>query len=222
MKHLIAIILLLSPVALLAQEEIRNVDTFEEISVFGPFDITFIIGSPQIIIEKADIDTERIITKVEDGVLKIKVADAVYKDVDVDLVISSNSLKRLKMDAGGYFSSREVLEEGKMDLHVSKGAEVDIEVKTTKMVVKVQNGGQLEISGSTGLLEVDAFTGGYFEGKYLAAEDAYLKSNTGGQIESRCLNNIEATASTGGTIVYWGQPKVQKSRTSLGGTITKK
>ena len=90
-------------------------------------------------------------------------------------------------------------------------------VKSLK--VKVGQGSQATISGTTERLSVQADDGGSFDGSGLNAKTAQVKARKGASVVIRAEHELEATAENSATIIYLDAPSKLTMNAESGGAI---
>ena len=67
--------------------------------------------------------------------------------------------------------------------------------------------------------EAKAATGGTLSAYQLDSEKTIIKANTGGSAKVIALDSIDASANTGGSIAYKGNPKKVRTKDGLSGSV---
>ena len=106
-----------------------------------------------------------------------------------------------------------------LEIVFDTGANGRFTVKSEDMVARVGEGSVLKLDGNTRKLEASATTGGVLKAGDLVTRVVNVRANTGGQATVHCTEHLEAAASLGGTVNYYGDPEKIKSNESLGGSV---
>ena len=80
-------------------------------------------------------------------------------------------------------------------------------------------GAVLKLHGTSRVLDAAATTGAVLKAMDFKAQTVYVRANTGGQASVHAIEKIEAKASMGGMISYFGDPEYVKSSETMGGNI---
>lgn len=159
--------------------------------------------------------------KVEGRTLKIISKNLVkYKQQPtVKIIVTYTTLREIKARAGASIYSQQTIETEALSLRFSSGAVGELSVETQSLISSVSEGGSLELQGITNFHEAKSVTGGTLLAYDLDCEDVMVRSNTGGSAKVQANNSIDATAKTGGSISYKGDPRKVRAKDGLSGTI---
>ena len=81
------------------------------------------------------------------------------------------------------------------------------------------SGGIIELMGETQNQNVEATTGGIYEGYNLESKQTIVIAASGARAEVNASEILDAKVRFGGTIHYKGTPEVLKTKKIIGGTI---
>jgi hypothetical protein len=157
---------------------------------------------------------------VDDGKLKVTRLD--IKDGwknPTYVTVWYTDLRDLSAGAGAEVSHEGTLNAGDFAVSFSSGAHGDLAIDAQSLDVKVGEGAILRLEGSVRVVEADASTGGILKARDLIAHRAYVNSNTGASLTIHATEEIEASASLGGSVSYSGDPEIVKVKESLGGSV---
>ncbi|MDX1476388.1 MAG: head GIN domain-containing protein [Saprospiraceae bacterium] len=215
MRFIFAIALCIATTAATAQ---TSLDAFQKISVSGNVKLTLKHGSNTSY--TATGNTSELKVRVEQGKLKIT-NNKVFKDWDKPAVVevTYTALRALYASAGAQVNTDGTLNAGDFDLSIDTGANGDLLIDAQSLDARVGEGGVLRLEGSGRVLEASSTTGGVLKARDFVAQTVYVKANTGALASVHASESIEASASTGGSITYSGNPQSVKSKESLGGSI---
>lgn len=158
---------------------------------------------------------------VEGQTLKIESKNLIkYKKVPtIKIIITYNKLRAIKARAGASVFTDNTIEIAALNLRFSSGASGELTIDTEALEVGVSEGSHLTLSGTADFQEVKSVTGGNLLAYQLDSKKAVVKTNTGGTAKLMVLENITATAKTGGSISYKGKPEKVKINNGLSGSI---
>lgn len=81
--------------------------------------------------------------------------------------------------------------------------------------------GKIDLSGTVDKVTASASSAGKVNGEEYTAQEASLRASTGGKTSMHITGSLSAKASTGGSVIYSGDPNVQSLDTSTGGRVRK-
>jgi len=209
------------------KKESRKLSDFNEIKVSGGISVELFEGNPLAKIEVSKGELDELVTEVKGDVLHIKFSkkgifnwNSGNRKAYIKLYGNLN-LESINASAGSYIGTENVVVSNSMDINVSSGAQIDIEIEAVKAKCKTSSGGNVILKGISNSLNVDASSGGSFNGKKLESENVKVNASSGGNASVWASDSINANASSGGSVKYKGSPKHKelKSGKYSGGSI---
>lgn len=201
--------------------EVRNVGSFEGVSVGGGIDLYLSSGDEAVAVSASKTEhRERIRTEVQNGVLKIwydyksGVNLSFNSDRRLKAYVSYKSLKSLSGSGGSDIYVDGTIKTEELKLNVSGGSDFSGRVEASKLVVDQSGGSDVQITGKTSTLSVDASGGSDFKGYDLTADVCDLEASGGSDIEVTASQAISARASGASDISYKGSPAVKEAKAS--------
>lgn len=201
-------------------------DDFEGVSAANGWEVILEKGSTISVIVEADeniVDAAEIYVK--NNKLKIycesNIGRATSKKVFVTYV---DDLASISASSGANLTTNQVLKGENLSIDVSSGGHIRTEAIVRNIETDVSSGGHIKITGSTESLDADVSSGGVIYANKLKAKYAVANASSGGAIDLYVTDKLQARASSGGDIDYWGDPKeVDKPKKSVsGGSVTSK
>jgi Putative auto-transporter adhesin, head GIN domain len=173
---------------------------------------------------------DKIVTKVENGVLKIYYEQETlkfWKNITTKgrnpvAYVSVINLDGLDMNSGASVSIEGTIKGDKLDLDASSGATFSGAISFTGVDAKQRSGSVVKISGSATTLKVDGSSGSVFQGYELVAGNCDADVSSGASIQITMNKEMSAEASSGGHISYRGDGVIRNVKTSSGGNVSKK
>jgi Putative auto-transporter adhesin, head GIN domain len=213
-----------------ANAEVRNVKNFHAIRVATGIDLILTQGSTEAVAVSAPNieDRNRIITVVENGVLKI------HYDYNFWRLLKERGNKRLKayvsiinidnldIASGAVVNVDGSLKADHLGLDASSGGVFKGAVQVTSIVVDQSSGAIITISGSASSLKVDGSSGSVFHGYDLVVDNCNADMSSGSGASITINKELTAEASSGGHVSYKGNAVIRNIRTSSGGSINRK
>jgi hypothetical protein len=213
--------LTLSFVNSLAAQKAISVESFSEIVLTGRLNVELkIADKEEVIIETKGIEVEDIGVNVKGGVLKINALKAFKnKNIEINITIYHKNLYSISASAGAMVTKGETLGGDKLDLDVSSGAKISIDVNVKSLEAFTASGASLLLSGKVESGQLTAATGGMIDGKKLEVERAYVVSSTGASILVKAISELDIRANTGGNVTYYGTPVKKTIKKVMAGEV---
>lgn len=214
-------------VAQAADRETRDLDAFSGISVSSGIDAKLIEGTTnEISIQVDGIELERVKTYIKNDVLVVSVKHkrswfSAWKKKDIDVVITyTENLESLKATSGSNLYADHVIRGDELEIDISSGAHIDVEVDVREVEVDLSSGSVADITGDTDVAYIDSSSGATFRGFGLVAEKAHTDGSSGSAIEVSVLHDLRADVSSGASVRYKGSPTNKSIDKSSGGSVS--
>jgi hypothetical protein len=189
----------------------------------------------------ADADKlQYIITKVENGVLKVYVDNKGQKNLkfkNISVNVSSPRMDNLKASSGATFTTVNSVNENNLTIDASSGSvvkgkfnisnntnveatsgtNVKVEVNSKSFVYKGSSGSNTNIGGQAGTAIFDISSGAAFKGENFSVNQVEVESTSGGSISVNAVQKLKAKASSGGLIRYKGNPEISSDISKMSG-----
>jgi hypothetical protein len=213
--------LTLSFVNSLAAQKAISVESFSEIVLTGRLNVELkIADKEEVIIETKGIEVEDIGVNVKGGVLKINALKAFKnKNIEINITIYHKDLYEISASAGAVVTKVETLNGDKLDLDVSSGAKISIDLNVKSLKAFTSSGASLLLSGKVESGQLTAATGGMIDGKKLEVERAYVVSSTGASISVKAISELDIRSNTGGNVTYYGTPVKKTIKKVMAGEV---
>lgn len=205
----------------LSAQKAISVESFSEIVLTGRLNVELkIADKEEVIIETKGIEVEDIGVNVKGGVLKINALNAFKnKNIEINIIIYHKDLYEISASAGSIVTKEETLNGDKLDLDVSSGAKISIDVNVKSLKAFCSSGANLMLSGKVESGQLTAATGGMIDGKKLEAERAYVVSSTGANILVKAISELDIRSNTGGNVTYYGTPVKKTIKKVMAGEV---
>lgn len=163
-------------------------------------------------------------TEVDNGVLHIyyenkNSTNRWEKGRKIKAYLSAKTISKLTGSSGARIELVNVFSVSKLNLRMSSGSQFEGEVKVTDLSVDQSSGSEIKVSGVASNLEVDASSGAAFKGYGLSTENCTASASTGADIKITINKELNASASSGGNIVYKGNAATKDVTKSSGGSV---
>ncbi len=207
------------------KSEVRNVGAFSSIHVSSGIDLFLTQGGSREVKVEADGELiDKIMTKVENGVLKIFIEDKMNWDLRWNMVrkayVTFTDLEQLHASAGSDVHSLNAFRLKELGIDASSGSDIQLDDLTADFVrVHSSSGADVELSGKTVRLEADASSGSDVDCEKLISKDCDASASSGADVAVHVTGSLKARASSAGDIHYTGNPQSRDVNESSGGDI---
>jgi hypothetical protein len=204
-------------------EEVRQVGEFKQIDVSRGMNVYILQGSPQKIVVIADNNLHEVIeTRVDGSILKIFTNENVRWAKEKKVMVTVEKLSAVKASSGSNVWSQNQIMSEDLELRASSGANLTMEVNAKRLNGDCSSGANIKLSGLAQEAELEASSGANLIGDALKVDACRMKTSSGANVSATVNERLNARASSGGNIVYYGEPKSTDVHTSSGGNIRKK
>lgn len=225
--------------------EVRNVGQFSGLEVSTGINVVFKQENATNVKVFADSDKlHNVITKVENGVLKIYIDNKGAKKMkfkNLSVNVSSPRMDHIKTSSGSNFTGVNSIKENNLridassgsivsgkfsvtnttDLNVSSGSNVKANITSGKILVKSSSGSSAVLDGNADSGMFDVSSGAVCKAENLRVNVAEVESTSGSSASVNVKDRMRVRASSGGSVRYKGNPKIDSdvSKTS-GGSLS--
>lgn len=204
-------------------EETRQVDEFDQIKVSRGMNVYITQGSPAEVVVIADNNLHEIIeTVVDGGVLKIRARENIRWAKEKKVMVTVEKLNAVGASSGSNVYSLSQIMSPNLELNASSGANLTMEINADHLKSDCSSGANIKLSGLAKNAELEASSGANLIGKELNADNCKMKASSGANVSSCVKAELEADASSGGNVVYYGEPTSTNVNSSSGGNIHRK
>ncbi|ROH96818.1 DUF4252 domain-containing protein [Chryseobacterium daecheongense] len=224
--------------------ESRNVGEFSGIQVSTGVNVVFKQESPSNVKVIADADKlQYVITKVENGILKVYVDNKGVKNLkfkNLSVNVSSPKMNEIKASSGSTFTTINSVNENSMVLDASSGAAINgkfnisnstqvdatsgavIKANLTSkdVTVRCSSGSNTNFEGQAGTAIFDVSSGALCKADNLRVNKVEAESTSGGNLSVHVVDRLKVKASSGGLVKYKGNPEIDSNISKVsGGTL---
>jgi hypothetical protein len=205
-----------------ASLEERQVANFTGISSSGPYDVHVTMGSTESLRIEGDADDlEAIVTKVENGILRI------YKKTGtnhsnwgfnnrIKVYITARILNSLSQSGSGDIQINGVLKPSNLNIKVSGSGSVKASIQANKINASISGSGEIDLNGIANEANVAISGSGEFEGRNLKSDKANVKVSGSGEAYIFAASELNASLSGSGQINYTGNPEIHQTKSGSG------
>jgi len=202
-------------------EETRSVKEFDQIKVSRGMNVYITQGSPMKVVVIADNNLHKVIkTEIEGGVLKILVDKNIRSATEKKVMVTIEKLTAVKATSGSNVYSQNQLMVDNMELSANAGSNLNMDVNAKYLKAECSSGANIKLSGLAKKAELEGSSGANLKGQELKADHGIMRASSGGNVFASVIEQLEAKASSGGNIVYYGKPVSTETKSSSGGNIS--
>ncbi|MFY9153897.1 MAG: head GIN domain-containing protein [Prolixibacteraceae bacterium] len=201
-------------------EEVRQVEEFDQIKVTRGMNVYINQGSPSKVVVIADNNLHEIITtEVRGRVLTVSVNENIRWAKEKKVIVTLENLSGVETNSGSNAWSQNQIMSENMELKSSSGANLTMEVNAKRLQANCSSGANIRISGLAEEANLEASSGANLKAPDLNVEDCQMRASSGANVSAKVTGRLEAHASSGGNVVYYGTPGSSEVKTSSGGNV---
>ncbi|MFY9153898.1 MAG: head GIN domain-containing protein [Prolixibacteraceae bacterium] len=203
----------------------RNITGFHGVSVSTGIDLYLSQkNSEEVYVEADEDDLDKIITRVEGGILKIYIKEKSFFSFDWNssprkVYVSFINLDKLEASAGSDARSEGVLKLDRLNLDASSGSDIKLELEVNELDVHSSSGSDISLKGKTNTIQANASSGSDINAGELTSKKCTASVSSGSDIRVNVTDELNANASSGGDISYSGNPARKDINESSGGDV---
>lgn len=204
-------------------EEVRQVDEFNQIKVNRGMNVYITQGSPAKVVVIADSNLHEIIeTEVDGDVLTVTINENIRWAEEKKVMITVEKLSGLDGSSGANAYSQSQIMSENLELNASSGANLKMDVNAKYLKADCSSGANIYLSGLAKEAELETSSGAILKAGELKADRCKMRASSGGNVTATVVEKLEAKATSGGNISYYGEPTTTDIDTSSGGNIHRK
>ncbi len=221
-KVLIAIFTGITILAQAQQSENRSVGSFKGVKVAEGIDVYLKKGDKETLrVEVTGIKPGDVITEVSGDYLKIHMQEGRYRDRTVKVYVTYVEVNKLSASSASNIFADGPIKTRSIALSASSAATIDIQIEVEELEASASSAAELELRGTARNVEIDASSAGEVDAYELAADNVEVDVSSGAEAKVHALKEIDAHASSGGSIRYKGNPERSNTNSSSGGSVKK-
>jgi len=206
-------------------QSIREVGDFNEVSASANVSVKLIKSDVQKVeVKMIRGNEEDLITKVKNNKLIIKIKSGIFKGnnkTKAKVKVYYTDLFGVEASAGSSVKGEELIHTSHMDVDVSSGAVIDIEVETNKLSADASTGGRIALEGSAENGNFDVSSGANIDASDFVCDNVSADASSGGKLQVHVNKKLNADANSGGSIRYRGNAEYTNTDAGWSGQIKK-
>jgi hypothetical protein len=206
-----------------AQEsEIRQPGSFKGVKVEEAIDVYIKKGDRESIkVEVTGTNIKNVMTEVSGGHLKIHMASGNYRNRSVKVYVTYVQLEKITAYSASNVFSEGTLKASALELHAASAAVIELTLDGGELRAHAGSAGNINLEGKAKRLVAEASSAGSIDAYNLEAEVVEAEAESAGSIRVNVGKEIQADASSGGSIRYRGNPIKTNTHASSGGSVKK-
>jgi hypothetical protein len=207
-----------------AQEsQTRSVGSFSGVKVTEGIDVYLKKGDKESVrVEVTGTAVENVITEVSGSYLRVHMRDGNYRGkIDVKAYVTYVKIDKLSASSAGSIFSEGTIEADDMEVSASSAGSIEITVDAQSVETSASSAGEIELQGKTRSLEIDASSAGQIDAYDLEARKVSAQASSAGSLKVNVVEELNAHASSGGSIRFHGNPNKSITDSSSGGSVKK-
>lgn len=220
MKKIVIVLFFVSSIVFGQEKITKKLGDFNVIKTYRGLTVELIKSdTPEVVIEGKK--SKEVIIKNINGVLKITMtALETFSAKQVKVVVYyTNNLDIIDANEGSIISSKEYIEQEKIEVKAQEAGRIYLKIKTKHLDVKTISGAQVIIEGSSENQDVISNTGGIYKAANLKTDYTKVTASSGGVVTINATKLADANAKIGAVITITGNPSEVIKRESLGGYV---
>ena len=220
------IVLLLSCVVysgLAQQSEVRQIASFQGVRVSEAIDVYLKKGDKESVkVEVTGTDLSNVLTEVNGTTLKIHMRNRNFRGRNsVKVYVTFTRLEKLSASSAANLFSTDPIKSDRLEISVSSAGSVEAKLESESVSVSSSSAGKTVLEGKTKSLEIEASSAGDIDAYNLESENVNVSVSSAGSAKISVSKELEAHASSGGSIRYRGNPLKTNTDSSSGGSVKK-
>ena len=224
-KFLLALFTTTTCACVHADVERRDHSDFTGVDASSGIDVDIRIGDEFLVEVDSDENLADIETEVRNGTLHIRVDSDAWDwgdwQGDHHVTIVMPVLAELEASGGTDIRVIGTVTGAELEINASGGADVEVDVAVDRLEIEVSGGADVEVSGTANTAIARTSGGSDVDARDLTAIDAELRASGGSDLAMSVSGTIDARASGGADIDYYGDPDVLDEDESGSADITR-
>ena len=201
----------------------REIGHFTAISAGTGLNVFVVQGEKEAVTVETDENLQdNIITEVHGDKLVVKVEDRIRRSKSKSVYITLVDVNEISISSGCDFETKSTLKVKELDIEVSSGADAKLDIHADKLSCSVSSGADADLWGTANYFYAKASSGSDLDAHKLTAKICKAKASSGADVTVNATEEIDASASSGGRVNYYGNPTKVDVNTSSGGDVNRR
>ena len=170
-------------------------------------------------IEGSDADKEQITTEIKDGILQISSKGKLSDPEKTKVYVLAKDIQHIRAEGSSKVMSSGIIATETLNVEGSGIAEIELEVKATKLIIDLSGAGDAILRGGADELKADISGAGNLKAYKLVVNKANVKVSGAGDAKVYALEELNADVSGAGSVIYMGNPETNNIDISGAGSV---
>lgn len=224
MKNIVALLLVFAftVTGFAQQSETRNVGSFSGIKSAEGIDVYLTKGNKESVrVEATGVKLSDVLTELSGSYLKIHMDDGNYRNKTVKVYVTYVSIDKISVSSASNVFSEGIIKASTMELSASSAGSIEVSIEADRVHLGASSAGDIVVEGKSKSVEIEASSAGDIDAYNLECESAEASVSSAGSVKISVSKEIDARASSGGSIRYRGNPTKSNTNSSSGGSVKK-
>lgn len=218
----IVLVALVSLTAYGQKSETRQVGPFKGIRTGEAIDVYLKKGDKEAVkVEVDGVSLSDVLTEVSGSYLKIHMREGNYRNRNVKVYVTYVNLEKISSSSASNVFSEGVIKTPSLEINAASAGSVEIQVDAGSITADAASAGDITLEGKTKTLFAEASSAGSIDAYNLDAENVNVQAVSAGSAKVSASKELEAAASSGGSVRYRGNPTKTNTDSSSGGSVKK-
>jgi hypothetical protein len=201
----------------------RDVSGYSGLKVAAGIDVVITQGDHDSVMVEADENLQDYIkTEVVNDVLKIYSDKNIRNAKEKKVYVDYRKLNSIDISSAGDVDGNNTLVTDNLDIEMSSAGDLNLAIEADKVEIDISSAGDAKLSGKTRYFRADLSSAGDLNAFDLEAREGDISVSSAGNARVFITDEASFHCSSGGDIVYKGEPRLESISTSSAGSINKK
>jgi hypothetical protein len=216
------LVLVITSLSFAQEAQNRNVGGFTGVKVAEGIDVYLKKGDKESVrVEVYGTRVDNVITEVSGSYLKIHMREDNRGNVNVKVYVTYVKIDKLSASSAGSIYAEGTIDANSLEISSSSAANIEIAINAGDVEISSSSAGEVEVKGKARSLLVEASSAGEIDAYDLQAQKVNANASSAGSVKINATVELDAHASSGGSIRYRGNPDRSNTNSSSGGSVKK-
>lgn len=202
--------------------ETRQIAPFKSVKASEAIDVYLKKGDKESLkVEATGTSLANVITEITGTSLRIHMRDGNYKNRNVKVYVTYVNLEKVSASSAANVFSEGPIKCTSIDISASSAGSVEVTLEAEMVSVGASSAGDAVLEGKTSSLEVEVSSAGSVDAYNLESEKVSASASSAGSAKVNVTKELDAQASSGGSIRFRGNPIKTNTDSSSGGSVKK-
>jgi len=203
--------------------EKRDVEPFDELDVSSGLEVFILFGEePSLEVEADENLMDVIRTDFNKGKLLITTDLNIRSARSKKIHLTVPEIHSLEISSAAHVRANNLLKTEEFEIEVSSAGRCEIQVETRSLSVEVSSAGRVSLAGNADEFKAKISSAGYVDAYELVTNYCEADVSSAGHAKLNVLSELDAEASSAGSITYMGDPGEVRVEKSSAGSISKR